>query len=250
MARVDLNCDLGEGAGHDAELFAYATSANIACGGHTGDEASMAAAVELALRHRVAIGAHPSLADRENFGRVEHPVWPEEVYQLVLTQTLALQRIAHAAGARLAQVKPHGALYNLAARNTLIAEAVARGVYEVDPRLRLFGLSGSHSIAAARACGLEAAQEAFADRTYEPDGTLTPRSRPGAVLADADAVVAQALALVREGRVRTRDGTEVTVAVDTLCLHGDGPDPVGFARKLREALAAAGIDVGNYSPGP
>jgi UPF0271 protein len=247
MPRIDLNCDLGEGTGHDAALMPFITSANIACGGHAGDEATMQAAVDLARRHGVAVGAHPGFVDRENFGRTEPAVWPEEVFQLVLTQTRALQRIARARGATVTHVKPHGALYNMAARNTLLAAAVAQAVYEVDPRLRLFGLAGSHSLAAARSCGLEVASEVFADRTYQPDGTLTPRARADALISDEGRVLEQALSMARDGRVRATDGTEVAVQADTVCLHGDGPNAVALATCLRAGLEAAGIEVRNFS---
>jgi UPF0271 protein len=242
MPRIDVNCDLGEGAGHDAELMPLITSANIACGGHTGDEVTMMAAVDLALQHGVAIGAHPGFADRENFGRREIPVWPEEVFQLVLVQTQALQRLAHSRGATLAHVKPHGALYNMAARNTLLADAVAQAVYEADPRLRLFGLAGSHALTAGRACGLEVAAEVFADRSYQPDGSLTPRAQADALIQDEDAAVAQVLGLVREGRVRATDGTEVLLRAETVCVHGDGPHAVAFAKKLAATFAREGIE--------
>ncbi len=243
MPRIDLNCDLGEGAGHDPELMPLITSANIACGAHAGDEATMRASIALAKKHGAALGAHPGFVDRENFGRHERPVLPDEVYQLVLTQTQALQRLAREAGARVAHVKPHGALYNLAARNTLLADAVAHAVYEADPRLVLFGLAGSHLLSAGRACGLEAASEVFADRTYQSDGSLTPRGRADALIQDEDAAVAQVLRLVREGKVRATDGSDVAMGADTVCVHGDGPHAVPFARRLRAELAKAGIEV-------
>ncbi len=242
MLRVDLNCDLGEGAGHDAELMPLITSANIACGGHAGDEGAMQTTVELAEEHGVSLGAHPGLNDRENFGRRELPVTPDEVHLLVLTQTQALQRIARDRGARARHVKPHGALYNMAARDRQLADAVARAVYEADPRLVLFGPPGSELLVAGQSCGLEVAAEVFADRTYQADGTLTPRSRPDALITDESTAVAQALRMVREGRVRATDGTDVTVQADTTCLHGDGSHAVAFARRLNEALKAAGVE--------
>jgi len=243
MARVDLNCDLGEGAGHDAELMPLVTSANVACGAHAGDERTMRATVDLARRHGVAVGAHPGFADPEHFGRRELPVMPDEVHALVLAQVRALQRTAVDAGGRVVHVKPHGALYNLAARNTLIADAVAQAVYEADPRLVLFALAGSALARAGRTGGLDVAEEAFVDRTYQADGSLTPRHQPEALITDAAAAVAQALALVQRGRVRATDGTEVAVTADTLCLHGDGPQAVAFAQQLRAALAAAGVEL-------
>lgn len=243
MLRIDLNCDLGEGAGHDAELMPLITSANVACGAHAGDEATMRATVELARRHGVAIGAHPGFADREHFGRRELPVTPEEVFQFVLAQIRTLQRIALAAGARVGHVKLHGALYNLAARDAAIAEAAAYAVRDAGPQLVWFALAGSAQVAAARECGLVVANEVFADRTYQADGSLTPRSRADALIADENIAVAQVMRMVREGKVRATNGADVAIAADTVCLHGDGAHAVAFARRLRAALAEAGIDV-------
>jgi UPF0271 protein len=238
MWRIDLNCDLGEGAGHDAELMPLITSANIACGAHAGDDVTMRATVALAQKHGVAIGAHPGFADRENFGRRELKVSPDEVHGLVLVQ---LRRLRSLTAVR--HVKLHGALYNLAARDGAVARAVTDAVYEADPRLILFGLAGSEVIAACEACGLPVASEVFADRTYQADGSLTPRTHPDALITDAGVAVAQVLRMVRDGKVRATDGTELAIRADTVCLHGDGPDPVEFARRLRRELAAAGIEV-------
>lgn len=244
MWRVDLNCDLGEGAGHDAELMPLITSANIACGAHAGDEATMRAMVALAQKHGVAIGAHPGFADRENFGRRELPLSPDEVHELVLDQVRKLQRLGP-----VRHVKPHGALYNMAARDLALARAVVDAIYEIDPRLILFGLAGSHLIAVAEACGLPVASEVFADRTYQADGSLTPRAQPNAMITDESAAVTQVLRMVREGKVRATDGTDVAIKADTVCLHGDGAHPVEFARRLRQELTAAGIEVKNFDQG-
>jgi len=241
MPRIDLNCDLGEAAGHDAELMPFITSANIACGAHAGDAATMRATVALAHEHGVAIGAHPGLADRVNFGRREIPVSPAEVHGLVLEQTRALLALA-----RVRHVKLHGALYHLAARDPWLAQAVAAAVYEADPRLILFAPAGSRLLEAGRTCGLTVASEVFADRTYRADGSLTPRAQPNALITEEEVAVAQVLRMVREGKVRTTDGTEVAVQADTVCLHGDGPHPVEFARRLRGGLTAAGIAVKAY----
>lgn len=241
MPRIDLNCDLGEAAGHDAELMSFITSANIACGAHAGDEATMRATVALALEHGVAIGAHPGLADRVSFGRREIPMSPAEVHGLVLEQTRALLALA-----RVRHVKPHGALYHMAARDTLLARAVAAAVYEADPRLILFAPAGSRLLEAGRTCGSQVASEVFADRTYRADGSLTPRTQPSALITDEEVAVAQVLRMVREGKVRATDGTEVAIQADTVCLHGDGPHPVEFARRLRGGLTAAGIEVKAY----
>ncbi len=247
MRHIDLNCDLGEGAGRDADLMALITSANIACGIHAGDGGTMRFAVELALRHRVAIGSHPSLNDREHFGRRELPVGPDEAHLLVLTQTRLLQTIARQCDTRVAHVKPHGALYNMAARDPVLAAAVAAAVQEADSSLILFGPAGSELIKAGQACGLRVAREVFADRTYQADGSLTPRSQPGALIGDANVAVAQVRQLVLDGTVRAVDGTVVPLAADTVCLHGDGPHAVFFANRLRTELKKAMI--GFKAPG-
>lgn len=241
--RIDLNCDLGEGAGHDPELMPLITSANIACGAHAGDMDTMRATVALAIRHSVALGAHPGFADRENFGRRELSLSPAAVRQLVEEQTTALQKIAAEFGARLSHVKPHGALYNLAARDASVARAVAEGVRACDATLVLFGLAGSVSLEVARECGLRVASEVFADRTYQADGSLTPRSRPEALITDEVAAVGQVRRMIREGKVRATGGEEVTIVADTVCLHGDGAHAVEFARRLRTELAAGGVNV-------
>ncbi len=238
---VDINADLGEGAGSDAELMPLVTSANIACGAHAGDEASMREAVSLALRHGVALGAHPGFADRQNFGRRELPVSPAGAASLVSAQVGALALIAAGSGATLTHVKPHGALYAIASRDRAIADAIAGAVFQSDPRLILVGLSGGRLLEAGRARGLRVASEAFADRSYEPDGSLTPRGIPGALLASPGAALEQAVRLLERGTVLARGGTEVPVEADTLCIHGDGPHALELARKLRAALAAAGF---------
>jgi UPF0271 protein len=235
---IDLNCDLGEGAGHDAELMPLITSANIACGGHAGDAATMRATVALAQKHNVAIGAHPGFADRENFGRRELALSPAEIFALVKDQVMALRAFTP-----LRHVKPHGALYNLAARDAAVAGAVAVAVRTVDPKLVLFGLAGSELIKAGRARGLRVAEEVFADRTYGPDGSLTPRSSPDALITAEDVALAQVLRLIREGKVRATDGTDVSLKADTVCLHGDGLKAVVFAKRLNGELRKAGIEI-------
>jgi UPF0271 protein len=243
MPRVDLNCDLGEGSGSDAELMSIITSANIACGGHAGDEGTMRAAVALARRHEVAIGAHPGLEDREKFGRGERPLAPDEVRRLVLHQTRALQRIAGEEGFRLSHVKLHGALYNLTAREWILAEAAAQAVAEIDAGLIFFGLAGSAHIRAGKEAGLTVAEEVFADRAYQADGMLLSRETAGAVIEDEATVVGRALRMVTEGRVHTADGLELVVQADTICLHGDHPKAIPLARRIARELAAAGIEL-------
>jgi UPF0271 protein len=241
---IDLNCDLGEGAGADAELMPLVSSANIACGAHAGDEATMRETVRLALRHRVAIGAHPGFADPEHFGRRELPVSPREAGILVAEQVRRLQEIAHALGGVVHHVKLHGALYNQVSRDRALAEAVVGALRGTARAPLLYVLSGSVLETVARTHrDVAVACEVFADRTYQRDGSLTPRTRPEALIADEEAAVAQVLRLVRDGRVRATDGTDVPVRADTVCLHGDGPHAVPFARRLRSGLAAADVAV-------
>lgn len=243
MPRVDLNCDLGEGAGQDAALMPLITSANIACGAHAGDAETMRETVRLALRHGVAIGAHPGFADRAHFGRRELTVEPAAVRGLVEAQTRALQEIARQAGGHVRHVKPHGALYNLAARDAAVARAVAEAVLACGRELALFALAGSVGAQVAEAGGLRVAHEVFADRTYQADGALTPRTQPQALIADDAVAAAQARRMVVEGRVRAVDGREVAVRADTLCLHGDGAQAVEFARRIRREFGQAGVEL-------
>ena len=212
MSRIDLNCDLGEGGGHDAAMMPLITSANIACGIHAGDVDTMREAVNLARHFGVAIGAHPSLNDRANFGRKEMKVSYREAHLYVLTQTKLLQIIARQCGTKVGHVKPHGALYNMAARDAELADAIAQAVYDVDPSLVLFGLAGSCLLEAGKVHGLQVASEVFADRTYQANRSLTPRTQPNAMITDEDAAVSQVLRMVREGVVRSTDGTDVTIA--------------------------------------
>jgi UPF0271 protein len=245
---IDLNCDLGEsfGAwrlGADEEILPFVTSASVACGFHAGDPGTMRRTVRAALAHGVAIGAHPGLPDLQGFGRRAMEVSPEEAYDLVLYQVGALQAFAAAAGVVLQHVKPHGALYNLAAARPPLAEAIARAVRDVDHGLVLYGLSGSHLVAAGRAAGLRTASEAFADRGYAPDGSLVSRRESAALVTDPEEVARRALRMAREGRVRAVDGTDVEVEADTLCVHGDSPGAADLARRLRGALEAEGVEV-------
>ena len=215
----------------------WITSANIACGGHAGDDATMRETVRLAVAAGVALGAHPGFEDRENFGRLEQNLSTNEVRALVRRQVERLRAIAEEQGAALVHVKPHGALYNLAARSAPVAEAIAAAVREIDAALRLVGLAGSEVVKAGERVGLAVMQEGFADRRYEADGSLTPRTHPAALITDEAEAVAQAQRLVREGRVLSRDGVEVRLKIDTICLHGDGEHAVAFARRLRQAVA-------------
>ena len=245
---VDLNCDMGEsfGAwhlGHDAAIMPFITSANIACGFHAGDPAVMKRTVRLALRHSVAIGAHPGLPDLVGFGRRNMDISAEEAFDITVYQLGALAAIVQAEGGALHHLKPHGALYNMAATNAALAEALAEAVYKVQPELTLYGLAGSELTKAGEKLGLRTAHEVFADRTYQADGTLTPRRQPDALLTDAAAATAQVLRLVTEGRVRSQQGPDVALRADTVCLHGDGAHALEFAQQLNQALRAAGVQL-------
>jgi UPF0271 protein len=240
--RIDFNCDLGEGC-DDAAVLPFVSSANIACGLHAGDEDTMRRTVALCQQHGVAIGAHPSFDDREGFGRREAAWTPAEVYTLVLDQIILLAEIAAAHGAQLVHVKPHGALYNMAARDPVLADTVARAVRDADPMLLLVGLSGSALPAAGKAIGLRVLHEVFAERRYESDGTLTPRSRPDAVIHALGDALMQVRGIVRDGEIVARTGERIALHADTLCLHGDRSDAAEFARAVRDALDADGVAV-------
>ena len=243
---VDINCDMGEsyGAyqiGADAEVMPYITSANIACGFHGGDPAVMRATVAAAVKADVAIGAHPGLPDLLGFGRRTMQISPEEAYDLVVYQVGALLGFVRAAGAELRHVKPHGALYNMAAAQPLLATAIARAVRDVDARLILYGLAGSHLLTAAEEVGLVAASEVFADRNYLPGGALVPRQRPDAMVHEVTEAVRRAVRMVGEGCVTDVEGNDIAIRADTICVHGDGPNAAAIARALREGLERAGV---------
>jgi 5-oxoprolinase (ATP-hydrolysing) subunit A len=229
--RIDLNADLGEGCGDDAALLEIVTSTNVACGAHAGDRATMRETVAAALRTGARIGAHPSFPDRTHFGRVVMQRTPEQIVHDVTTQISELDGVAREQGARLRHVKAHGALYNVAARDRVVADAVSRAVRDYDASLAIVGLAGGEQLASAAAYGLRPVAEVFADRRYRPDGSLVPRSEPHATIDDVDEAVAQALAFVREGRG------------ETICLHGDGPHALVFARAIRGACEAEGVEI-------
>lgn len=248
MPTIDLNCDMGEsyGAwtmGQDAQVLVHVSSANVACGFHAGDPDTMHRTVRLARDRGVAIGAHPSLPDLAGFGRREMAITPNEAYALVVYQTGALRAFATAERTRVAHVKPHGALYNMAARDAALADAIAQAVRDVDANLFLVGLANSELTRAGERMGLAVLHEAFCDRAYEADGTLSPRREPGAVIGDPALAVAQAVALATSGDIAARDGSALHIAANTLCVHGDKPNAAEFAQRLRAALVAAGIVV-------
>jgi UPF0271 protein len=248
MYQVDLNCDLGEsfGAytlGRDEEVIQFVTSVNVACGFHAGDPGVMRRTVKLAMDNHVAIGAHPGLPDLVGFGRRDITISPQEAYDMVVYQIGALQGFVTAAGGKLKHVKPHGALYNRAAKCSKLSEAIAEAVYRVNPQLILFGLSGSELLRAGEKKGLQTAHEVFADRSYQQDGLLTPRNQPNAMLTDDKQAVLQVVRMVKEGKVLSQQGTDVSITANTVCIHGDGAHAVAFARQIHKTLVNSGIAV-------
>lgn len=243
MKSIDLNCDLGEGLTTDEQIIPLISSANIACGYHAGDENTMKRTIELCLQHNVSIGAHPSWPDRINFGRTEMNKSANEIKELIIEQLQLIDKIAKQLGATVVHVKPHGALYNQSAKDIVVAEAIADAVYSFNPRLVLFGLSGSLSVTIAKQKGLSAANEVFADRTYTDDGRLTARSQPDALIESIDESVEQALMMVQQEKVKSISGKIISVTADTICLHGDGKHAVEFCKAIVENLNANNIDI-------
>jgi 5-oxoprolinase (ATP-hydrolysing) subunit A len=247
MLRIDLNCDMGEsfGAytlGNDVAILDHVNSANIACGFHAGDPGTIHQTVAAALAKGVAVGAHPGLPDLQGFGRRTMALGGNEAYDIVLYQIGAVAAFVRAQGGRLTHVKAHGALYNMAAKDYRLAEQLAKAVRDFDPSLVFFGLAGSAMIQAALDIGLSAASEVFADRTYQDDGTLTPRNQPNAMIEDAEVSAAQVKRMLTERVVRSVNGNDVPVRADTLCVHGDQPNALTFVKKIRQQLRLAGID--------
>ena len=236
MRAVDINCDLGEGCDNDAELMHFISSANIACGYHAGDRETMKRTVELAMVNGVAIGAHPGYLDRDNFGRTTMSLSSHELIDLVTEQLHAMRAVCDSMGAKLYHVKPHGAMYNQAAKDREMAASIAEAVRAFDRELVLYGLSGSFLISEAETAGLKTASEVFADRTYQADGTLTPRSQPGALIADVQQAIDQVMQMVETQTVIAMTGEIVPIRAETICIHGDGEHAVEFARAIHEAL--------------
>ncbi|MEP7075609.1 MAG: 5-oxoprolinase subunit PxpA [Acidobacteriota bacterium] len=248
MKSVDINCDMGEsfGAwkmGSDAEIMDYISSSNVACGFHAGDATTMRVTAEMALAKGVAVGAHPSYPDLQGFGRRTMSLTPDEVFDIVVYQVSALKGICESLGGRLSHVKPHGALYNQAAKDAIIARAIARAVQICDDSLVVFGLAGSLSIAEAEKLSLKTASEVFADRTYQPDGSLTSRSQPNALIREQGQAVEQVIQMVESKSVTAADGTRVELKADTICIHGDGPHALDFAAAINKGLTCAGVSI-------
>jgi len=243
MQLPDLNCDMGEGMVYDEYIMPFIHSANIACGFHAGNGDLMARTIDLALEHNVKIGAHPSFRDRENFGRKELRLSSDKIYALVIEQLIRLDLIAKQRGAELHHVKPHGALYNMAARDEVLASVVVTAIRDFSEALTIYGLSGSCLIKVAEKAGMKVANEVFADRSYQDDGSLTPRSLEGALIMNEEEALHQVVQMVRKGTVITISGNEIPIVADTICLHSDNRHAVRFARAIRRRFATE-------APGP
>lgn len=252
IGEIDLNCDLGESfgqykIGEQEEILRYITSANIACGFHAGDPSVMQKTVELAVKYDVKIGAHPGLPDLVGFGRREMMITAEEAYNIVVYQVGALQGFVTAACARMQHVKPHGALYNMAAKDRTLAEAIAQAVFDLSPQLILYGLASSELTKAGERLGLRTAHEVFADRNYEANGFLTSRTHKDALITSKEEAVERMLRFVKEGRVKARTGEDIALKAQTICLHGDSPHAVDFARYAHEMLAKQHIKLTSFT---
>lgn len=240
---IDLNCDMGEGMASDETIMPFISSANIACGYHAGDETTIRKTIALCMRYKVAIGAHPGFADKENFGRSDIQLSSEALHELVTEQILLVKKIAEQMGAILHHVKPHGALYNMAAKNKVYAQTLVRATKDVDPSLVFYGLSNSEMIKSAAALQVPAASEVFADRTYQDDGSLTPRTQPGALITEPTTAVQQALRMVKDGKAQSINGKIISIKADTICIHGDGANAFNFAKTIFEQLQQNGIRI-------
>jgi len=248
MTAIDLNSDLGEsfGAfkiGNDEEVLKYISSANIACGYHGGDHNVMFETVRLAKKYSVQIGAHPGFPDLAGFGRREMKLTPREIYHLMVYQIGALEAVCKTNGTNLVHVKPHGALYNMAAKNREMADSIAQAVFDLNPELVLFALAGSELTKAGQERGLLVAGEVFADRTYQPDGTLTSRQKPNASIHDSEYAITRVIRMIKEGKVEAVDGTDKTIQADTICVHGDDPQALEFVTKLKQAFQQENIEI-------
>ncbi len=240
---IDLNCDLGEGCGNEEAIMPFISSANIACGYHAGDENTIWHTVELCIKNNVAIGAHPSFLDKKNFGRTELNLDAADIYDLVTQQLIILDEIVSELETSIHHVKPHGALYNLSAKNITVAGAIANAVKDFNPKFILLGLSGSYSITEAKKIGIKTCNEVFADRVYLDDESLMPRTLDGAVITDIDKAVQQAMQLINNGTITTAAGKTINLNVDTICIHGDGKHAAEFAKAINTACKKEGINI-------
>ena len=243
MKTIDINCDLGEGIGNDELIMPYISSANVACGYHAGDEKTMKQTVELCKKYSVTVGAHPAYPDKDNFGRTDMLLHPGEIYEMIVKQINYLEKIAAAADVPIHHVKPHGALYNMAARDKGLAPFVALAILDTNNKYFLYGLSGSYLVKEGKNLGLKTVNEVFADRTYKDDGSLTSRSKPGALIETVDAAIAQVLQMIKEGTVTSITGKKVPIVAETICIHGDGEHAVEFAKAIHAALKENNIAI-------
>ncbi|MFN5021317.1 MAG: 5-oxoprolinase subunit PxpA [bacterium] len=243
LGKIDLNCDMGEGFATDALIMPLISSANIACGYHAGGGELMHQTIRLAMQHQVAIGAHPSFNDRDGFGRREMQLYGEEIHEIVSNQVNSILKAAEAEGAKLSHVKPHGALYNMAANDPMVADAISRAIKEIDASLIVYGLPDSASESSAKAHGLKFYREVFSDRTYTNEGRLTPRQQQNALIETVEQCIAQVLQVVVHQTIRSTDGQEISIQADTICIHGDGEHAVAFAQLIKQSLDQQGIAI-------
>ena len=251
MYKIDLNSDIGESFGNyklgcDEEILKYVTSVNIACGFHAGDPHIMHKTVKNALLNEVQIGAHPGLNDLSGFGRRNISITPKEAYDMIIYQVGALSGFLKAEGGKMQHVKPHGALYNMAAKDKKLSKAIAEAVYDINPELILFGLAGSESIKQAELIGLRTVSEVFADRTYQDDGSLTPRSQSDAVITDENEAISRVIKMVKNKTVETQNHKEIKIKAETVCIHGDNIKAVNFAKSIKEKLMSEGIEISAF----
>ena len=243
MKTIDINCDMGEGVGNDGAIMPFISSANIACGYHAGDENTMKQTIQLCKKYNVAVGAHPSYPDKPNFGRTDMLLHPGEIYEMIVKQINYLEKIAEENDVPVHHVKPHGALYNMTARDKALAPFVALAILDTNAKYILYGLSGSYLIKEGKNLGVKTANEVFADRTYKDDGSLTSRTKAGALIEDTEKAVAQVLQMVKEGTVTSINGKKIPIIAETVCIHGDGEHAVEFAKAVHSALVAEGIEI-------
>lgn len=243
MISIDLNCDMGEGMLNDAAIMPYISSANIACGYHAGNDDIIKKTIGLALQCNVVIGAHPGFADKENFGRTEQKLSDKQYYSLIAEQLAIIQKHVQYAGATLHHVKPHGALYNMSAKDAVLAKIIATAIKDHDPSLVVYGLSNSYSVTEAEKLGLKTASEVFADRTYTDEGKLTPRTDPNALITSGEVSQQQVLQMIKEQTVTSTHNKIIKVKADTVCLHGDGEHAVAFAQLIFKTLKANNIAI-------
>ncbi len=240
---IDVNCDLGEGMPHDVAIMPFISSANIACGYHAGDHDTMRSTIELCLKHQVAVGAHPGFDDKQNFGRTSVQLDSSALYGLVFEQLDDISKICKETGALLHHVKPHGALYNMAAKDPRMSNVMAKAVFDFNPKLIYYGLSGSCMISEAMKVGLQTAHEVFADRTYQPNGLLTPRTKERAFIQNENELLRQVLQMIRHHQVETTDNTLLSIQVETICIHGDGEHALQFSRAIHQRLKQEKISI-------